>query len=71
MKKLFLGIAMSAVLSLSGCNYLGMGMPSSNDLTDEIWYLKYTYFLIPFNYRIYYCPPSENGPVTCQKAEFR
>jgi len=68
-KSLIVAFASFGILALSGCGYVTSGMPSSDTVSSEMWYVKKTWFLMTWSTHVYYCPkPTGKGPVKCIEA---
>jgi len=65
-----IAVAALLVFGLMACTHVSSGMPTTETVNGDAWYVKETGlgFLI-FSTSVYYCPStSQRGPVTCREA---
>jgi len=67
---IFAAVLASLALGLMGCTYVTSGMPTTETVSGEAWYVKDTGFaMMTFATKVYYCPaPSGKGEATCTRA---
>jgi hypothetical protein len=71
MKRIYaLIVASLLALALSGCSAITSGMPTTNTVTGEAWYVKTTSFIsLPVSTHVYFCPKQlGKGPAKCIEA---
>jgi len=65
-----IAVAALLVFGLMACTHVTSGMPTTETVNGDAWYVKETGlgFLV-FSTSVYYCPStSQRGPVTCKEA---